>query len=341
MVGVPTTGRGRRAGRSACGWGDDGVRLNSVQFDPAAPNIVATAVNDGMVRLVDTAAAAGSVRSTIDVITSSEPVLLSVRDQDALYQAVFSPDGQTLATSGHDPTVRLWDASGTLPPTITAPLASLDGMNDGVHALTFVHPPGTPADEAYLVAGGGTNDHKIRVWDVNGRVPTPLVNLDGTTNEVTSLVFLTGPRPYLEAADADGTLRWWNFDLTATTDLCLDTDPQITAEQWAEEVGTVKAYQPPCPPPTTPRDTAVAWAIYGAPLYAQPSTTAGLLDPVPQFSFVTVLCRSTGPSVTRTISHTTDTSSDWLRIVSHRQVGYINGALVRYPRAWLPSCSAA
>jgi WD40 repeat protein len=65
---------------------------------------------------------------------------------------VFSPDGQRLASAGHDWTVRIWrTADGE-------ELAVFRGHTDRVHGLAFSPDGGTLASASY--------DKSIKLWDV-------------------------------------------------------------------------------------------------------------------------------------------------------------------------------
>ncbi|MFD5336439.1 nSTAND1 domain-containing NTPase [Streptomyces hawaiiensis] len=114
---------------------------------------------------------------------------------------VYAPDGRTLASGGHDGTVRMWDtATGK---ALGGPLRLGTG---GVGAVAFA-----PAGRDLLAATGegGT----VRLWDVRDRerpraVGRPLVSHD--EENVVSAAFAPDGRTLATAGD-DGTVRLWNL----------------------------------------------------------------------------------------------------------------------------------
>ena len=65
----------------------------------------------------------------------------------------FSPDGRTLASSGNDRTVRLWDVAGR------RPWATLTGHTNAVWGVDF-------APDGRTVASSST-DGTVRLWDLD------------------------------------------------------------------------------------------------------------------------------------------------------------------------------
>ncbi len=61
----------------------------------------------------------------------------------AVHDAVFSRVGRTIATSGSDGTVRLWDAASSAPPVVlrghTAPVISVAFSSDGAALISGAH----------------------------------------------------------------------------------------------------------------------------------------------------------------------------------------------------------
>lgn len=79
-------------------------------------------------------------------------VLTIAGHRDSLYAAVFSPDGETIATASYDREVRTWNAR------TGEPRATMTGHNDAVYALAF-HPSG----QLLATASG---DRTVKLWNV-------------------------------------------------------------------------------------------------------------------------------------------------------------------------------
>ncbi|MFB7650464.1 MULTISPECIES: WD40 repeat domain-containing protein [unclassified Streptomyces] len=152
--------------------------------------------------------AALGMRTTPDLrtaLTTDAGRVLSTRlpgHQDIGSAVAFAPDGRTLASGGHDGTVRLWDTSE---PDARAQLGEPLRIAGGDVGAVAYSPDGT-----LLVAvghGGG-----IRLWDVRDRarprpLGRPLVSHEGKS--VTSVAFAPDGRTLATAGD-DGTLRLWD-----------------------------------------------------------------------------------------------------------------------------------
>lgn len=154
-------------------------RLTGASFDPEARRVVTQEFPDGIVRLWD---------------WRREQVIRDlIGHEGPTNEAVFSPDGQRLATCGQDGTARLWDASSG------RQMAVLRG-----HGGTHVgHVAFTPDGERIV-----TTTNRINVFDL--RTGARLMALRGHTAGIAALdVSADGTRA--ATASEDGTARVWDL----------------------------------------------------------------------------------------------------------------------------------
>ncbi len=149
---------------------------------------------------------------------------------DVVWGLGFSPDGQTIASSSVDKTVKLWRRDGSL-------LATFKGHTNSVACVAF-----SPDNKTVASA---SLDKTVKIWKTDG---TLLTTLTGHTNSVTSVAFSPDGQT-IASASRDKTVKIWKTDGTL-----LRTIEQLAPVNWlsfsrdgkmvavASDDGTVKVW---------------------------------------------------------------------------------------------------
>lgn len=113
--------------------------------------------------------------------------------EDAVWSAVYSPDGQTIASGGFDQVVRLWDSSGN---PIGQPFT---GHTDDIWSVAF-------SPDGQTIASG-SSDQTVRLWDRQGnQLGSPL---SGHGGHVKTVAFSPDGQT-IASGDQAGIVRLWN-----------------------------------------------------------------------------------------------------------------------------------
>lgn len=112
---------------------------------------------------------------------------------DVIWHVSFAPDGQQIASSSRDNTVKLWHPDGT-------PIATLEGHQDSVTRVTY------SPDGRRLASSSW--DGTVRLWSRQGEA---LRTLHGHAGQVYGVSFSPDGQT-LASAGSDGTIRLWTLE---------------------------------------------------------------------------------------------------------------------------------
>ena len=114
---------------------------------------------------------------------------------DVVWGLSFSPDGETIASSSVDKTVKLWRRDGSL-------LATFKGHTNSVSCVAF-----SPDNKSIASA---SLDKTVKIWQRDGSL---LATFKGHTNSVTSVAFSPDGQT-IASASTDKTIKLWKSDGT-------------------------------------------------------------------------------------------------------------------------------
>ncbi|MHC4996973.1 MAG: WD40 repeat domain-containing protein, partial [Planctomycetota bacterium] len=181
-------------------------RVFDVEFSPADGELLASASDDGTVRL-------WNVEKRIPIPRGNPLGGLDGGHRQVVQKVAFSPDGRLLASASRDQTVILWDvASGKRQGTLRGHGENKPengGSDFGyVEGVAF-----SPTDGTLLVSAG--RDRTIRFWDVGAKPPGLLGVPLQDTAPVMDVAF-SPDGAFLASSNYAGTLRLWDVETHQT-----------------------------------------------------------------------------------------------------------------------------
>ncbi|WP_439620256.1 hypothetical protein [Gemmata sp.] len=169
-------------------------RITALAFDPKGRWLAAAAGEPGKSGVVSL------FRLDADGRPSKAAAVTIPANKDSVFALAFTPDGRTLATTGYDRVIHVWD----VPTEATAPKAprlTLKDHSDAVYALAFNH-------DGTLLASGSA-DRSVKVWDA--ATGKRLYTLGDPTDWVYCLAW-SPDRKHLAAGGVDKSVRVWAAD---------------------------------------------------------------------------------------------------------------------------------
>ncbi len=156
-------------------------KINALQFDASGERLLIAGGISGL-----------EGHAEIRQLSTGQRVAVFNGHRDALFDARFSPAGDTLATAGYDRKIMLWDIASE------SVLHTIEGHNGAIYQLAY------SADGSLLATASA--DETVKIW--NAQTGQRLDTLPQPQGEVFAVTF-TPDDERLIAASADNRFRAW------------------------------------------------------------------------------------------------------------------------------------